>query len=335
MTLTTYYRPLAQSGTARPDGAIALAGGAVWFTHAERMQRGQPGKVVPVAEVPADWRVRLSGARAPLCGLDLATPRLMGILNVTPDSFSDGGRYGDFAEALAQGRRLAEQGADLLDIGGESTRPGSETVPVADEINRTAPVIAALVADGNLPPISIDTRKAQVAAEALGCGAAMVNDVAALTYDAAMLAVLQNSDAPLCLMHAQGDPKTMQDKPAYDNVVLDVFDFLEERVAYCVANGISRDRIVVDPGIGFGKLKHHNLALIRALSLFHGLGCAVLLGVSRKRFIGTIGAQPIADLRAPGSIALGLEGVRQAVQILRVHDIPETRQALALWQAAR
>jgi dihydropteroate synthase len=331
MESTLYYRPIAQTDRARPRDAQPLAGGASWFSHAEILARGQKGWIVPVSEIPADVIARLVGLRAPICGLTMDQPRLMAVLNVTPDSFSDGGRFDRPEAALMQARAMADAGMDILDIGGESTRPGADFVEAEVEISRTAPVIAAL--EGLDAPISIDTRKASVAAAAMEAGATLINDVSAFDYDAGMLDVARSSGAAVCLMHASGDPKTMQDNPAYGDVLLDVYDYLEARVNHCVSGGISRDRIMVDPGIGFGKTQEHNLALIRGLTLFHGLGCAILLGVSRKRFIGVIGDAPIAAERAPGSIALGLEGLRQGVQMLRVHDIRETRQAVNLWLA--
>jgi dihydropteroate synthase len=326
-----YYRPVAQTDRARPCDAYSLAGGATWFSHAEILARGRDTRIVPIAEIPADVVANISSVRKPICGLKLDQPRLMGVLNVTPDSFSDGGVFDNPEAAIAQAHKLAADGADILDIGGESTRPGADFVTPDVEITRTAPIISALGDIGM--PISIDTRKASVADAALKAGAALINDVSAFEFDAGMLGVARASGAVICLMHASGDPKTMQDKPDYENVLLDVYDYLEARIAHCVSNGINREDIIVDPGIGFGKTEAHNLALIRGLSLFHGLGCAVLLGVSRKRFIGVIGDAPNAADRTSGSIALGLEGLRQGVQMLRVHDIYETRQAMALWRA--
>ena len=236
---------------------------------------------------------------------------------------------------VARARAQVEAGADILDIGGESTRPGAAEVPVADEIARTAPVIAAIRAEGITTPISIDTRKAGVAEAALKAGAEIVNDVSALTWDAELARVTAEFGAPICLMHAQGTPQTMQADPRYDDVLLDVYDFLAGQIARLEAHGIPRAEIVTDPGIGFGKTVDHNLTLLRGLALFHGLGCPILLGVSRKGFIGKIGQEPRAEARAPGSIAVGLAGFAQGVQILRVHDVSETAQALRLWQAAR
>ena len=327
-----YYRPLAQQGL-MPPGAARLAGGGCWFDRAERLERGAAAVQVALADVPADWLARLTAPRPPLAGMALDRPRLMGILNVTPDSFSDGGRFTNPAAALTQARAMQAGGADLLDIGGESTRPGAAEVPVAEELRRTVPVIAELRAAMPDLPISIDTRKAEVARAALQAGAAMVNDVSALGYDPGMAAVVASSGAPLCLMHAQGAPGSMQDDPRYGDVLLDVYDAMAARIAVAEAAGIPRARIVIDPGIGFGKTTAHNLALIRGVALFHGLGCAILIGASRKRFIGVIGGADTPDARMPGSVAVALACVAQGVQILRVHDVGETRQALAVWHA--
>jgi dihydropteroate synthase len=326
-----YWRPLVQSGAARPKGAVPLAGGALWFAQVERLERGRAGEVVPAAEAGAALE-ELSALRADFAGIAMDAPRIMGILNVTPDSFSDGGRFLAPEAAMAQARTMAT-GADILDIGGESTRPGAAEVGVDEEIARTAPVIAALRAGGLDCPISIDTRKTAVAAAALEAGAQVVNDVAALTYDPALGPLVAAKGAPVVLMHHQGTPETMQADPRYDDVLLDVYDWLAERVAAAVAMGIPRDRIAVDPGIGFGKTIEHNLALLRGLSLLHGLGCPVLLGASRKKFIGTIGGAGDAQARTPGSVAVALAGVAQGMQMIRVHDVAETRQALRLWQA--
>lgn len=329
-----YFRPLVQSGRARPDGAVALAGGALWFTHVEHLSRDRPPEVLPAEILPPDWHAALTEPRIPLAGLSLDTPRVMGILNVTPDSFSDGGQHHSIDAALTRARDMQTHGVDILDIGGESTRPGAEPVPVAQEIDRTAPVIARLRRQTDLA-ISIDTRKAAVAQAALENGATLVNDVSGFTHDPELVGVAQRHGAAVCVMHAQGDPATMQQNPSYDNVLLDVYDTLSERIDLLTAQGIARGQIVIDPGIGFGKTQSHNLTLLRGISLFHGLGCAILLGVSRKGFIGALGKAPDPATRAPGSIALGLAALAQGVQILRVHDVKETTQALALWQAVR
>lgn len=326
-----YIRPIVMRDPARPAGAFTLAGGWCWFDRVEVLRRAAPSRIIPATDLTAAQRARLTDPRADFGGLAMDAPRIMGILNVTPDSFSDGGRFTDTAAALTQVRAMA--GADILDIGGESTRPGAGFVDPSDEIARTAPVIAAIRAAGIATPISIDTRKAPVARAAFAAGAGIVNDVAALTYDVELPGFVAGAAAPVILMHAQGTPQTMQADPRYDDVLLDVYDFLAARIAAAVAAGIPRRQIAVDPGIGFGKTVTHNLALLQRLSLFHSLGCPILLGASRKRFIGTISGTDAPDARMPGSLAVALAGVAQGVQMIRVHDVAETRAALALWQA--
>lgn len=330
--MTVYFRPLPQSSGPRPKEAFVLAGGPLWFTDAVALRRDGTSEVIPAKAIPEDVLARLTAPRAPVAGMDMGGVTLMGILNVTPDSFSDGGRYLDTEAAVTQARRMAAEGAGIIDIGGESTRPGAETVPVDEEIRRVAGPIAAIASELDVP-ISIDTRKAPVAEAALNAGAALVNDVAGFTYDAGLAPLCAARQVPICVMHAQGDPQTMQDAPRYDDVRLDVYDFLSERVEALVAQGIARDQILVDPGIGFGKTLDHNLALLRNIALFHGLGCPILLGASRKKFIGTISGAGTADTRVAGSVAVALHGATQGVQVIRVHDVNETRQALALWRA--
>ncbi len=332
--MTAYIRPLVQNGSVRPDGAVSLAGSDLWFTHAEAFARGAPSRIVDVDQIDPAMLERLSTPRADICGLSLSHTRIMGILNVTPDSFSDGGDYDDLSRGTDAALTMAAAGADIIDVGGESTRPGADYIPPEQEIARTAPVIAAIREQASCP-ISIDTRKSEVAAAALDAGADLVNDVSGLQFDAKMASLCADRGTPICVMHSQGDPATMQDNPTYTSVVLDVYDFLAEQVARLEALGLNRAQIVVDPGIGFGKTQNHNLALLQNLSLFHGLGCAILLGVSRKRFIGDIGLAPVARDRAFGSVAVGLAGLAQGVQLLRVHDVAETVQALRLWQAVR
>lgn len=274
----------------------------------------------------------IEGKRAPLCGLTLERPRIMGIVNVTPDSFSDGGQHATAQAAIAHGLRLLDEGADILDIGGESTRPGSDAVALKEELARVMPVIEGLRAKTKAV-ISIDTRKAEVMRQAARAGADILNDVSALSYDPQALGTAAELGLPVMLMHAQGDPKTMNDDPRYDDVVLDVFDYLESRIAVCVAAGIAKDKIVADPGIGFGKHLHHNVAVMQRLSLYHGLGVPLLLGASRKKMIGQLCDVPNAKDRVPGSIAAALAGIAQGVQIVRVHDVAETRQAIEVWRA--
>ncbi len=272
--------------------------------------------------------------RAPLLTLPLDRPRIMGIVNVTPDSFSDGGRHASTQAAIAHALKLDAEGADILDIGGESTRPGSDAVWIDEELRRVIPVIEGVVGRTKAL-VSIDTRKAEVMRRALAAGAHIINDVAALTYEPACMEVAAASSAPIVLMHAQGDPRTMQAAPRYDDCLLDVYDWLAARIAACEAAGIARARLAVDPGIGFGKTLDHNLELMAGLSMFHGLGAPVLLGASRKRFIGALTGVKAAHERVAGSIAAALQGAAQGAQILRVHDVAETRQALAVWEAMR
>jgi dihydropteroate synthase len=275
----------------------------------------------------------IGAPRPRLAGLALDRPRIMGIINVTPDSVSDGGRLKSAEAAIAHGLKLAEEGADILDIGGESTRPGADYVPVEEELNRVIPVIEGLRAQTEVL-ISIDTRKAEVMAKAAAVGADILNDVSALTHDSDALTVAAETGLPVILMHAQGDPKTMNNDPQYEDVVLDVFDFLEARIAACEAAGISKAKLVVDPGIGFGKHLPHNVAVMASLGLYHALGVPVLLGASRKKLIDHISDVPNPEDRVPGSIAAVLAGAAQGVQIVRVHDVAATRQALSIWHAA-
>jgi len=330
--MTPLWRPIPCSDPARPPGALMLASGWLWFDRLEVLEPGRAPHVVPLAEAPSDVLARLTDPRPGIAGLALDRPRIMGILNVTPDSFSDGGQFLNPDAARAQGAALAAA-SDLLDIGGESTRPGAPEVAVADEIARTAPVIAALRAAGVSCPMSIDTRKAAVAAAALEAGAGLVNDVAALGFDPALAPLVAAADVPVCLMHMRGTPATMQDHAVYDDVVIEVYSELAAMVARAEAAGIARGRILVDPGIGFAKTAAQNVALIARLSVFHGLGVPVLLGASRKKFIGSIGGAEVAADRVPGSLAVALAGVAQGAQVIRVHDAAETRQALRLWRA--
>ncbi|MEM1077863.1 MAG: dihydropteroate synthase [Pseudomonadota bacterium] len=325
-----YYRPI-PTLTPSPE-ALRLADGWVWFDRVEVRQRGGRATQISTAELPDGVRARLCAARSDIAGLSMAAPRIMGILNTTPDSFSDGGLFDAPAAARAQAEMMIAHGADILDIGGESTRPGAQEVAIPEEISRTAPVIADLRARGVTTPISIDTRKAVVAEAAIDAGANLINDVAAFGFDPGMALAAHRLGVPACLMHAQGAPETMQDNPHYEDVLFDVYDALEGYVQRAEAAGIARADVLVDPGIGFGKTLDHNIALLRGLSLFHALGCAILLGASRKRFIGTLSGTDEARERVAGSLAVALHGVAQGVQVLRVHDVKDTHQALALWQ---
>jgi len=255
----------------------------------------------------------------------------MGVVNVTPDSFSDRGQHLDPRLAIERALQLVEQGADILDIGGQSTRPGAATVDASTELRRVLPVIEAVCSQTTVP-VSIDTSKAVVARECLAAGAEIVNDITALTGDSAMATVVAESGCGLCLMHMQGTPATMQQQPEYADVVTDVMAYLKERRDAAVAAGIARERIVLDPGIGFGKTLEHNLRLLSSAHRFHELGQPILFGPSRKRFIGQLIGDLNAD-RTPGTIGVALALAQQGVQILRVHDVAPVRQAWAVAEA--
>jgi dihydropteroate synthase len=322
--------------------ALPLAGGRLAFAHLERLVRRPDGgadrQALPLSTVSGDEEfepvLRLLGrARPGWAGFTWDRPLVMGIVNVTPDSFSDGGDCFDPGRAVAHGLAHREAGADILDVGGESTRPGAVPVPVEAEIGRVVPVIRALAAKGCV--VSIDTRHAAVMAAAVAAGATIVNDVTALSGDPDSLAVAAALGVPVVLMHMRGEPQTMLDAAHYLSVTLDVFDHLSQRVAACEAAGMRRERIVIDPGIGFAKNLGHNLEILADLALFHGLGCPLLLGASRKRFIGRLSRDEPAKARVPGSLAAGLQGLAQGAQILRVHDVAETVQAVRVFQAIR
>jgi dihydropteroate synthase len=266
------------------------------------------------------------------CGkyrLPLGRPLVMGIVNVTPDSFSDGGRHADPALAVAHARQLVAEGADLLDIGGESSRPGAQPVATDEELRRVLPVIEALAGDGI--PLSVDTVKPEVMRRAVAAGASLINDIAALRVPGA-LETAAASGAAVCLMHMQGEPRTMQADPRYGDVVAEVHDFLARRVAAAQAAGIAAERIVVDPGFGFGKRLEHNLALLRQLACFGDLGACVLAGLSRKSMLGELTGRKVSQ-RGTASVAAALLAAQNGAKILRVHDVAATRDALAVWQA--
>lgn len=353
MQRQVYVRPVglfpapAEDGEENVFGGLPLAGQPLRFCAmeiAERAATRVTRRIVALGEAfERDWgRNTLSASdlieaitapRARLAGLPLDRPRIMGIVNVTPDSFSDGGRLGSAEAAIEHALKLAEEGAEILDIGGESTRPGADYVPVEEELQRVMPVIEGL-RPRTEALISIDTRKAEVMRQAAAAGADILNDVSALTHDEEALTVAAETGLPVIIMHAQGDPKTMNDDPQYGDIVLDVFDFLERRIQACEAAGIPRVKLVVDPGIGFGKHLHHNVAVMASLALYHGLGVPVLLGASRKKLIDHISDVPNPADRVPGSLAAVLAAAAQGVQIVRVHDVAATRQALSVWEAS-
>lgn len=344
--MSLHLRPVqfVDTPVTQPDGAVArLAGGLQWFAAYEVIEAGRRS-TIPVADVATlgESAVRLHAAitapRPPLqLGervLRLDQPLVAGILNVTPDSFSDGGRHSDDpAAAAAAGVDMAAAGAALIDLGGESTRPGAAQVWEGDEIARVVPVVERLARSGT--PVSIDTRKAAVMDAALAAGAHIVNDVSALLWDDRALDVVVRARCPVVLMHSPDPKEGGHARTGYRDVLTDVFDWLDARIAAVVAAGIERSRIIVDPGIGFGKTLAENLALINGLAIFHGLGCPIMLGASRKRMIGALDNEAPVDARLGGSLALALKGAEAGVQLLRVHDVAATVQALRIWRGLR
>jgi dihydropteroate synthase len=338
------------------DGACAkLAGGMLWFAGLEVTAYSDNAATRSIVAV-RDWETaqtclpsklatraallfaRLTSARTALTLgeriIRLDQPQVMGILNMTPDSFSGGGtQVDDPAGAASTAVAMASAGAAIIDVGGESTRPGAPLIWEGDEIKRVEPVIRLLAASGTA--ISIDTRKAAVMEAAIGAGAQMINDVSALLYDDRALEVTRHSGAPVVLMHAPSQSSDPHKGGDYNDVIKEVFDWLEARVDAVEAAGIPRDKILIDPGLGFGKSLANNLAIVNNLALFHAIGCPILFGASRKRMIGALSNEAPADARLGGSIYLAMKAVEQGAQIVRVHDVPETVQAVRVWRGLR
>jgi dihydropteroate synthase len=336
-----YYRPLGLTYgpaalRAMAEGQAGRLGGHMSIAfHAVEMIERRDGaifrEIIPYRDLPrSDALMRIEQKRS-FGSLALGpAPAIMGIVNVTPDSFSDGGRLGDTAAAVAHGERLAMEGAGILDVGGESTRPGSEAVDEATERARVLPVIGALAGKGHV--ISCDTRKAAVMEAAAEAGAAIINDVSALSHDPKALESAARLTLPVVLMHAQGDPKTMQLAPRYDDVALDVYDYLDERIAAARAAGMME--VAADPGIGFGKTYGHNLEILSQLTIYHGLGVPLVVGLSRKAFVGALTGEKVAANRVHGSAGGAVQAALNGAQILRVHDVGSTAAALAVAFAA-
>ncbi|MEQ1539137.1 MAG: dihydropteroate synthase [Sphingorhabdus sp.] len=344
-----YLRPIhfIDSPQHHHGASARLAGTMLWFAAVELIERDEASttrSIVPVAECDAlpnaaqSIFANLTSPRTPLQmgarTIRLDQPQVMGILNLTPDSFSDGGKLGDDPDAAtAAGVALSALGAAILDIGGESTRPGAPVVWEGDEIKRILPTIELLARTG--AAISVDTRKAAVMEAALGAGASMINDVSALLYDDRSLSVAVSSKGPVALMHASSQSSDPHKGGDYEDVLFDVYDWLEARVAAVETAGVDRSRIVIDPGIGFGKSLSDNLTIINNLSLFHGIGCPILFGASRKRMIGALSNEASVDARLGGSVFLAMKAIEQGAQIVRVHDVAETVQAIHVWRGLR
>jgi len=331
------------------DGKVArLAGGLSWFASVELIEidgrRRTSTELLPLEgiearfddDMAAQWE-GLTKSRAPLelgeRTVRLDQPQVMAIVNATPDSFSDGGQFANAEEAAQAGARMAAEGAAIVDVGGESTRPGARSIWEGDEIERVVPVIRQLAAGG--VAVSADTRKADVMTAAVEAGARMINDVSALTYDARSAEVAAGLNVPVVLMHHKGAPEVMQEDPRYDDVLVEVYLWLEERIGAVVEAGVRREHILVDPGFGFGKNVAHNLELMNGLALFQSLGCPLVVGASRKRTIGALSGETTVDRRLGGSIAFALKAVEQGAQVLRAHDAFETVQAVRVWRGLR
>ena len=325
--MTQYLHPVALGP--RNGGHIGLLDNRLTCAGVEAItwQPGAPRRSVFRAADAITWPSAFTSPRA----APFDRPRLMGILNVTPDSFSDGGAHADAERAIAHGLRLAAEGADIVDVGGESTRPGAVEVPVAEELRRVLPVVEALAEAG--VTVSIDSRKSAVMAAALAAGATIVNDVSGLTFDPRSVEVAAGSGAFVVLMHMAGEPATMNEAPRYEACALEVFDWLAARIEACEAAGIRRERIVVDPGLCFAKHEPHNLDVLRHLALYHGLGCPVLLGASRKGWTAELDREWPAGARLASSLAAAQWALDRGVQVLRVHDVAAHRQLLAAWRA--
>jgi dihydropteroate synthase len=311
--------------------ALPLTGGPLAFSLVRLIP---DGRIVPIDRVPSGYASTLAAlSRRPpdWCGLEGTPPLVMGVLNVTPDSFSDAGAHMDADRAIEAGIAMAAAGADLIDVGGESVRPGALTTPPDEERRRVLPVICGLTARGI--PVSVDSRNATTMGAALDAGARIVNDVSALTHDPASAGVVAARGAPVVLMHMRHDPATMTALAHYDDVALEVTLELAERVEAAEAAGIGRERIAIDPGIGFAKTPEHNLQLLPRLGMLLSLGCPLVVGVSRKRFIGLLSGEINPQRRAAGSIAAGLYAALHGASVLRVHDVADTVQALKVWRA--
>jgi dihydropteroate synthase len=277
--------------------------------------------------------VRWEAGGRTILGSDDVVPKVMGIVNTTPDSFSDGGSFFQSAEAVQHARRLIEEGADIIDLGGESSRPGAEPVSLGEELRRVIPVVEALASE-LMVPISIDTTKAEVARRALAAGASIINDISALSNDPDLAEVIARAEAGVVLMHMKGNPRTMQLDPRYDDLIGEIHDFLGGRLRWAESHGIPRHRIALDPGIGFGKTHAHNLAILQNVGRFDNLGCVVLIGTSRKGFLGKITGRPLSE-RAAASVVSSLVGCVRGAGVVRVHDVAPMVDAIRIWTAAQ
>ena len=308
-----------------------IYGGDTIFNSFKVVERNKDAKVISTSEVNKDFLTRFISKPNSTLGLNFETPIIMGILNVTPDSFYDGERSFSDKQFVEKGLRLLKTGCGILDVGGESTRPGAREVRSGEEIKRVVGVIKKIKKHSPSAIISVDTRKAIVAEKALQAGASIVNDISAGSFDKKMFNVVAKYKAGICLMHSQGLPENMQDNPCYKNVLLDIYDYLKEKITEAESKGISREKIMIDPGVGFGKSFSHNWEILKKVSLFRGLGCPLVIGLSRKSFIGEIVGERLPAERLVGSIAAMLQTLRNGVNIFRVHDVKEALDAIKVW----
>ena len=326
-----YFFPEINYGHSGFEKFHIIYGGTTVFNSFRVIQRNKKPRVISTSEVKEEFLNRFTSKPASLLGLSFETPAIMGILNVTPDSFYDGEKFFTEKQFVEKGLRLLKIGCAVLDIGGESTRPGAKEVSSTIEIERIMGVIKKIKKSVPSAIISVDTRKSIVAEKALEAGASMVNDISAGSFDKEMFEVVAKHRAGICLMHSQGLPENMQNKPHYDEILLDLYDYFEEKIAEAQSKGIPREKIVIDPGLGFGKRLHHNLEIINKISLFLGLGLPVMIGISRKSFIGEIISEREPSERLIGSVAAMLTTLNRGVNIVRVHDVKEAADAIKVW----
>ena len=330
--MSFYFRPIIQTDAVRPSTHYSVGGQKQWFDKVEIINRGEKPTIAAADKVPSDILNEITRVKANNHFKSFSKPLIMGILNVTPDSFSDGGKNLELKNAMKTAQRMIVDGADIIDIGGESTRPGAKAISAEDELNRIEPLIRYLKNEFPQINISVDTRKASVMARVMELGVDFINDVSAMSFDKNSRNVLARKKAQVCLMHGGLNPEKMQENTFYNNILLDIYDYLKARIDFAISGGVKKENILIDPGIGFGKTTTQNVLLIRKASLFHGLGCPLLYGISRKSFIGEVGKTRKPVNRFPGSIAGAIELVRQGIQVIRVHDVKKTRQALDVWE---
>ena len=326
--MSKYFRPIINFENIYPTDAIFLGSTRLWFNSVKVFERGKDSIIINAKDIPNKVKLNLVEKREAICGIQKRSPLVVGVLNRTPDSFSDGATSTKKNDLIIQVDEMINEGADIIDIGGESTRPNFETILPNVEINRIELALKLIRDSYPKLPISIDTRKSSVAEYALDRGAKILNDVSSLTFDNECINIVKRHESYICLMHNSGDGKNLHNKVLGKDFLIDIFDYLKERIQFAELNGISKSKIIIDPGIGFGKTEEQNLGIIANISLFHTLGCPILVGASRKKFIGDITEVDIPANRMLGSIIIAGELAKQGVQLIRVHDVKETNQII-------